>query len=98
MHYSDPEPYERSRYYSERHTDPRKRSNIGLDQIWWQQEPYVSRKIYLYSVSVRRSAPAGHMDPLDSENEAVLVSCWELHSQTVINTTGMTSAHWYQYR
>ena len=51
-HDSDLEFHERSKHHPEHHADPRKRSNVGLDQIWWQQEPYVSREIYLYSVSV----------------------------------------------
>ena len=50
--YGDFELHEGSKDHSEYHTDPRKHSDIGLYQKWWQQEPYFRREINLDSGSV----------------------------------------------
>ena len=51
-HCGDLELHEGSKDHPESHTDPRERSDIGLYQKWWQQEPYFRRKINLGSGSV----------------------------------------------
>ena len=65
-HYGDLELHEGSKDHPESYTDPRKRSDIGLSQKWWQQEPYFRGKIYLDSDLAWSGALVGHMYPLDS--------------------------------
>ena len=64
-HYGDLELHEGSKDHPESHTDPRKRSDIGLYQKWWQQEPYFRREINLDPDSAWRGALVGHMYPQD---------------------------------
>jgi hypothetical protein len=52
MHHGDLELYEGSKDHPECRADPGKCSNVGLDQIWRQHEPYVSREIHLDLLSV----------------------------------------------
>ena len=63
--YGDLELHEGAKDHPESHTDPRKRSDIGLYQKWQQQEPYFCRKINLDSGSAWSGAIVGHMYPLD---------------------------------
>ena len=63
--YGDLELHKGSKDHPESHTDPRKRSDIGLYQKWWQQEPYFCREINLDSGSAWSGALVGLMYPLD---------------------------------